>query len=97
MSWEKTDANVTFYCDSPECDATQILNIAATREEYPNDALPDFVVCWRRAQLKFGWRSFKYRNWEYFCSKCGPAAEVAHVEHQRQEEERERIKAYNAR
>ena len=96
MSYEKTETDVTFYCDAPECGAVSMYNINKTRNDYPNDALPDYVVCWRRAHIK-GWRSFKYRNWEYYCPKCVPAAEIAHVEHLRQEEERERIKAYNAR
>jgi hypothetical protein len=96
MTWEKTETDVAFYCDSIECGAVSMYNINKTRNDHPNPGISDFAACWGRASFN-GWRSFKYRNWEYFCPKCAPAAEVTHQEHQRQEAERERIKARNAR
>lgn len=98
MAWDKSETSVVFYCDSPSCDVTDTFNIAQTREtSAAPDKGSDFAQCWQRAQ-GVGWRSFKRggRPWEYFCPKCGPDAEIAHREYNRQEQERERIKARNA-
>ena len=99
MSWEKGESEVVFFCDGPDCEVTDLFNIAETRiitSSAPSSS--DFAVCWGRAQ-GVGWRSFKKggRPWEYFCAKCAPAAEEAQRRHNELENERERIRQRNAR
>lgn len=101
MSWDKTDKEVVFYCDGPDCEVTSLFDILETRDTgiYPQTS-SDFAVCWNRAQ-GVGWRSFKKPGgrwpWEYFCPKCAAAAAEAQRRHNEQENERERIKQRNAR
>jgi hypothetical protein len=86
MSWEKAENDFFhFFCDTPGCKVTTRLMAV------------DFVGAWAGAQ-ELGWRSFKRRGrpWDYFCEECALDAETAHREYNRQEQERERIKARNA-
>lgn len=89
MGWERddADASVTFFCDSLDCKSVLI---------YPSGT--SFVECWNDASTHMNWRSFKRMNrpWEYFCAGCAADAETAYHEHNKQEQERERIKARNS-
>jgi hypothetical protein len=94
MSWDKTETEITFYCES--CDRSDVFNIAETRGATESGTASDFAVCWTRAQ-QGGWRSFKRRSWEYFCVGCAPAARAVQQERNRQDQERERLKERNSR
>jgi len=97
--WKQGETEIIFACDAiPECGEVLETDIATIRAEYPNPHVSDFAACWRKAQL-MGWRSFKRgsRPWDYFCPKCAIDAETAHRRYNEQENERERIKARNAR
>ena len=107
MAWEQGQNSagadyVMFTCDSPDCNDGKGRNVSLSPEAFRNADTPahvtNFAVCWTHIQTK-GWRSFKRggRPWEYFCPACAPAAEAAQREYNRQEAERERIKARNAR
>lgn len=98
MAWDKADMKpvIVFECDdceaSVECDVPTIRRTASVQ----NDS--DFIMCWQYMQ-GIGWRTFKRigHPWTHHCTSCGPAAEVAHREHQRQEVYRDRLKHKNAR
>lgn len=94
MGWDKTsDTAFSFECDS--CADVVALNTEEMASE-PKPGQSNFGRCW--GHLKgIGWRSFKRngRDWTYHCVKCGPEAEMQHLEHRRQESERDRIKARN--
>lgn len=94
MAWEKTNANVTFYCDTPDCDSYEIVS---SRVLFGSPNNSTFAACWQRVQ-SIGWRSFKRggRPWTYHCSACALSAAESHREYNRREQERERIKAQNA-
>ncbi len=87
MSWEKDETGITFYCDTPDCNS--VLTVPPGT---------DFISCWKDANARIGWVSFKRagRPWDYFCPRCAADAATAHREYNRQEQERERIKARNS-
>lgn len=100
MTWERNGDNtrIIFWCDMLTCEHEAIFDIVSTRAGAgAPERLSDFAVCFA-ALNGLGWRSFKRagRDWQYFCPQCGPAAETAHQEYNRQVQERERIKARNA-
>lgn len=98
MGWEKDGATktVTFFCEGVERGSECLRNSVYTVVSIPPNASV-FAACWQQAEAA-GWRSFKKRgrDWEYFCKECAADAETAYHEHNRQEQERERIKARNA-
>jgi len=95
MSWIADGRTITFTCDScPEgLESTESVNA----EYYAKPSESDFAAAWRIVQRPGGWRSFKRtgHSWTYHCAKCAPQAESEHAEHNRNEAERERIKARN--
>ena len=93
MSWEKDEVGVTFFCDALDCKSVLTYPVAAS----PSGT--SFADCWRDASTRMSWRSFKRtgRPWDYFCPGCAPAAEEAQRRYNQEEQERERIKALNAR
>jgi hypothetical protein len=104
MSWDKSDDCITFYCDSAECDRNTSVTISSARTcnghltvTPPPPTASDFAFCWFHAK-RHGWVSFKRNGqpWTYHCKECAAQAEHDHQEHQRNEAERERIKARNA-
>lgn len=106
MPWDKNGDAIVFECD--DCEKVEPCNIqsvwATSTAPIPNGlrhsaaAPTDFAVCWQYMQ-GIGWRTFKRigHPWTMHCVTCGPAAEVAHNEHQRMEAQRDRLKHKNAR
>ena len=96
MSWEKSETGISFYCDTPDCKSTLIYPAAASPPAPPG---VDFIPCFADAKARMGWVSFKRigRPWDYFCAGCAVDAATAHRRYNEQENERERIKARNAR
>ena len=97
MPWHSSDGLVIFECDS--CDVVVDCDVATIRSTaHPTAHDTDFSLCYRYMQ-GIGWRSFKRtgRPWSYHCPTCSPQAESEHRDHQRLENERDRIKTRNAR
>ena len=100
MSWEKDDAGITFYCDTPDCKSTLIYPAAASPPglDFTGPPGTDFIKCFADAKTRLGWVSFKRigRPWRYFCKGCADLAGREHQAYNQREQERERQVRRNA-